>query len=76
MPEVIPEITMHRFGVLIYDSKANVKALKGDPQHLDFDKITTFYGMSVYSIVDLPKAEPLNNVKKLAPDVSVETCSK
>jgi hypothetical protein len=28
-------ITLHRFGVLIYDCKAKVKVLKGKPQVLD-----------------------------------------
>lgn len=32
--------------------------------------------MTVYSIIEEPKTSELKNVKKLAPDVSLESCSK
>jgi hypothetical protein len=70
------KLTYHRQGVLVYDSKANAKVIKGTPQLLDQNRIYTFYGMSIYSIMDMPSNVSLGNVKKLAPDVSLETCSK
>ena len=32
--------------------------------------------MTIYSIIDEPKTSLLKHVKKLAPDVSLENCSK
>lgn len=63
-------------GVLIYDSKANIRVLKGQPQYLEQTKIYTFYGMSVYSVMEVPKVKSFDNLKKLAPDVQIEACSK
>ena len=50
--------------------------MRATPSLLNQSQLHTFYGMSVYSILDMPRSSLLNNVKKLAPDVSLETCSK
>lgn len=67
---------MHRFGVLIFDSKARIKVLKGNPQYLDQQQVQTFYKLSLYNIIDIPKSTLRKRVKKLAPEVQPENCSK
>lgn len=70
------QLTYHRLGILIYDCKAHIKIIRGFPQNIDLKAALTFYSMNIYSILDIPKSTLLNNIKKLAPEVQIETCSK
>lgn len=69
-------VTHHRFGILVYDSKAAIKVLRGKPQALDPTQVQEFYQVDMNSIQSMTKSALSKRVKKLAPDVSLETCSK
>eukprot|EP00347_Sterkiella_histriomuscorum_P011037 403373989 len=71
------QLTYHRLGLQVYDCKAEIKVQKSkNQQSLNQQRIDEFYKTSLYTIIDEPKTNQLKNVKKLAPNVQLENCSK
>lgn len=44
--------------------------------NLNQETVDEFYKTSIYEVIEEPKTKILKQVKKLAPNVSVENCSK